>query len=361
MAKQESIAPYKQRRILLRGTGFAKNESRADRPSPEASPAPRLPGCVIGPADDRHTHMTGRVVTGFGFSSTADEVLADVDLAGRRAIVTGGASGIGAETARALAAVGAEITIAVRRPAAAEPIAAQIRSSTGNPLVRVRELDLADLDSVRDFTAEWKEPLHILVNNAGIMAVPDLQRSANGQEIQFSTNFLGHFMLTTGLHNALAAANGARVVCLSSSGHMMSPVIVDDLNYNFRPYDPWTAYGQSKTADILMAVEVNRRWWVEGINANALNPGAISTNLQRYTGGLVTPVEKRKSVQQGAATSVLLAASPVLDGIGGRYFEDCNEAPLVTRRPSDFSGGVAPYALNPATAERLWTIAAELI
>jgi NAD(P)-dependent dehydrogenase (short-subunit alcohol dehydrogenase family) len=203
--------------------------------------------------------------------------------------------------------------------------------------------------------------LHILVNNAGIMAVPDFQVTAQGFELQFGTNFLGHFALTTGLHGALAAAEGARVVSLSSSGHTFSPVIFDDINFAFVPYTPFGAYGQSKTANALLSVGVTQRWRGDGIVSNALNPGAIATGLQKHTGGLKTPVERRKTVQQGAATSVLLAASPLVAGVSGRYFEDCNEAALLARRPTDFSGGVAPYALDPANAERLWDLAERLI
>jgi NAD(P)-dependent dehydrogenase (short-subunit alcohol dehydrogenase family) len=182
------------------------------------------------------------------------------------------------------------------------------------------------------------------------MALPTLERTAEGWEIQFATNFLGHFALLLQLHDALAAAGGARVVSLSSSANMISPVLFDDLHFRFLPYEPFVAYGQSKTACVLLAVEATRRWRHEGIFANALNPGAIATNLQKHTGGLKTPPERRKSVQQGAATSVLLAASPLLAGIGGRYFEDCNESAVVSQRPTDFSGGVAPYALDPLNA-----------
>jgi NAD(P)-dependent dehydrogenase (short-subunit alcohol dehydrogenase family) len=304
--------------------------------------------------------MTELVRTPFGFASTAVDVLAGVELAGRTAVVTGAASGLGIEIARALAGAGAEVVMAVRRPRAAQPVADEIARSVGNRAVTVRTLDLADQASVRRFAADWEGPLHILVNNAGIMALPELTRTAEGWEMQFATNFLGHFTLTVGLHDALAKARGARVVSLSSSGHLLCPVVFDDLHYRFRPYDPWTAYGQSKTADILLAVEATRRWLPDGIFANAVNPGAIATNLQKHTGGLRTPVELRKTPPQGAATPVLLAASPLLDGIGGRYFEDSNESPIVAERPADFSGGLAPYAVDPGNAERLWTVATEL-
>jgi NAD(P)-dependent dehydrogenase (short-subunit alcohol dehydrogenase family) len=307
------------------------------------------------------TSMLERVATPFGFESTADEVLRGVDLGGKRAVVTGGASGIGTETARALAAAGAEVTLAVRRVDAGEAVAQGIRSSTGNPRVFVRALDLLDQKSVAAFVAAWDGPLHILVNNAAVMALPELERTPQGWEVQFATNFLGHFALTVGLHGALAATGRARIVSLSSSANLISPVLFDDLNFSFMPYAPFVAYGQSKTANVLLAVEATRRWAKDGILANALNPGAIATNLQRHTGGLKTPPEHRKSIQQGAATSILLAASPFLDGIGGRYFEDCNEAPVVRQRPTDFGGGVAPYAIDPGNAQRLWLVASELV
>src|SRR6201997_334580 len=298
--------------------------------------------------------------TPFGHHSTASEVIDGVDLSGRRAIVTGAGSGIGTETARALASAGAEVVLAVRRPQAAGEIAAGIAGSTGNTKVAVRALDLADQSSVRGFAAAWDQPLHILVNNAGIMAVPEPERTREGWEMQFATNFLGHFALTTGLHDALAEAHGARVVSVSSSGNLFSPGVFDDLHFDFRSYDPLAAYGQSKTADALLAVEDNRRLSGEGRYAHALNPGAIATGLQKHTGGLKTPKERQKTVQQGAATSVLLAASPLLDKVGGRYFEDCNEAATVTRRPADYAG-VAWYALDPANAERLWDTALDLL
>ena len=305
--------------------------------------------------------MKERIKTPFGFRSTVDDVIDGIDLSGKYSIVTGGSSGIGIETARALAKAGANVTLAVRKTDAGEEIAANIRISTGNPNVRVARLDLSDQSSVRQFATDWRGALHILVNNAGIMALPKLERSSEGWELQFATNFLGHFGLTLGLHNALAAARGARIVSVSSSGSLIAPVIFDDLHFNFLPYEPFVAYSQSKTACVLLAVEATRRWAAEGIFANALNPGAIATNLQKHTGGLRTPPELRKTPQQGAATSVLLAVSPLLDGLGGRYFEDCNEAAIVSRRPTDFSGGVAPYALDPANAERLWNIATQLL
>ncbi|WP_028921537.1 SDR family NAD(P)-dependent oxidoreductase [Pseudonocardia acaciae] len=302
------------------------------------------------------------VRTPFGFTSTAAEVADGVDLGGRRAVVTGAASGIGVETARALAGAGAEVTLAVRDAAAGERTAEDIAASTGNDAIRVAALDLSDPASVAAFVASWAGPLHVLVNNAGVMACPE-SRTPAGWELQFATNHLGHFALATGLHAALASAGGARVVSVSSSGHQVSPVIFDDLHFVFRPYDPWLAYGQSKTANVLFAVEATRRWAGDGITANAVMPGAIYTNLQRHTGGVGTgrtPADQFKSVQQGAATSVLVAASPLLEGVGGRYFADCNEAETVDRRTGTL-GGVARYALDPANAERLWAVSEELL
>jgi NAD(P)-dependent dehydrogenase (short-subunit alcohol dehydrogenase family) len=302
-----------------------------------------------------------RLTTPFGFHSTASEVIQGINLSGKQAIVTGGASGIGIETARALAEVGATVTLAVRHPESATSVVADLCRSTGNPNIHVQNLDLADLRSVNAFATAWQGPLHMLINNAGVMAIPELEKTQQGFEQQFGVNFLGHFALTYGLSQALVAAKGARVVSLSSSGHHLSPVNFDDLNYDFIPYTPFGAYGQSKTANALLAVAITRHWGGDGIFCNAVNPGAIATGLQKYTGGLQTPVERRKTPQQGAATSVLLAASPYVEGVGGIYFEDCNEAHRITRRPTDFSGGVAPYALDVENAERLWRVALKLL
>jgi NAD(P)-dependent dehydrogenase (short-subunit alcohol dehydrogenase family) len=321
------------------------------------------------------------ITTPFGAESTAAEVVAGIDLTGRRAIVTGGASGIGIETARALAGAGAEVTLAVRNVEAGERAAAQITRTTGTrttgarttgteatgskPVLTAR-LDLADQASVAAFAAAWDGPLHILVNNAGIMAAP-LMRTPEGWEMQFATNHLGHFALATRLHGVLAAAGSARVVSVSSSAHLRSPVVFEDIHFLERPYEPWAAYGQSKTANVLFAVEATRRWAGDGITVNALMPGGIRTGLQRY----VTDEELErlrgqsggggaswKTPEQGAATSVLVATSPLLDGIGGRYFEDCNEAGL--NEPGS-RRGVAAYALDPGSAVLLWQVSADML
>lgn len=306
--------------------------------------------------------MTQKTTTPFGFESTADDVIRGVDLTGKRAVITGATSGLGVETARVLAAAGAQVLLGVRRLDAGRTIAEELRETTGNDAIEAAPLDLADLASVSAFARAYDGPLHILVNNAGVMALPDLRRSAQGCEMQFASNFLGHFMLVTELRTALAAAGGARIVSVSSTGHLFSPVVFDDLHYRFRPYDPWTAYGQSKTADVLLAVEVTARWSDDGIVANALNPGAIATGLQKHTGGLRTPEQFRKTVPQGASTSVLLAASPLVEGWGGRYFENNNEADVVRERAEDLgrAGGVAEYALDGDNARRLWRVATAL-
>jgi len=309
---------------------------------------------------------SNRFTTPFGAQSTAAEVIAGIDLIGKRAIVTGGASGIGVETARALASAGAEVTLAVRNVEAGVRTVKDIVASTGNKEVLVAPVDLADPASVAAFAVRWDGPLHILVNNAGVMAAP-LTRTAQGWELQFATNHLGHFALATGLHEALAAAGNARVVSVSSSGHRRSPVVFSDIHFLQRPYDPWLAYGQSKTANVLFAVEATRRWAADGIAVNALMPGGIRTGLQRYVsqdeldrmvaqaGGLTGA--RWKTPEQGAATSVLLAASPLLDGISGRYFEDCNEA----GPPIDARHGVAAYALDPDAAARLWRVSIDTL
>jgi NAD(P)-dependent dehydrogenase (short-subunit alcohol dehydrogenase family) len=303
-----------------------------------------------------------KITTPFGFESTAEEVIHGVDLTGKRAVVTGATSGLGIETARALAAAGAEVLLGVRRLGAGKKVAEELRQNTGNDAIEAAPLDLSDLASVSAFARACKGPLHILINNAGVMALPELQRSQLGCEMQFASNFLGHFALVVGLRTHLAAAGGARVVSVSSTGHLFSPVVFDDLHYRFRPYDPMTAYGQSKTATVLMAVEATAQWADDGIVSNALNPGAIATGLQKHTGGLRTPKEFQKTVEQGASTSVLLAASPLVAGIGGRYFENNNEAEVVTERAETLgrASGVASYALDGDNAGRLWREATAL-
>jgi NAD(P)-dependent dehydrogenase (short-subunit alcohol dehydrogenase family) len=308
----------------------------------------------------------------FGASTTAAEIIDGVDLHGRRAVVTGASSGIGVETARALAAAGADVTLAVRNTDAGDRVAARLEAELPpkSGQLTVGRLDLADRSTVETFVADWTGPLHILVNNAGVMAPPELTRTPDGRETQFGVNHLGHFALATGLHPALAAADGARIVSVASIGHLFSPVVFGDLDYRFRPYDPWTSYGQSKTANVLFAVGAAERWADDGITANALMPGNIAdTSLARHmdmqqvadfiaSGELALPPQK--TVQQGAATSVLLAASPTVDGITGCYFEDCAQAEPVTERAGAVAG-VAPYALDRENADRLWALSESLV
>jgi NAD(P)-dependent dehydrogenase (short-subunit alcohol dehydrogenase family) len=308
--------------------------------------------------------ITTRVTSPFGFESTAAEVIDGIDLHGRRALVTGAASGIGVETARALASAGAETVIAARDLAAAERTAADIRATTGNPAVSVARLDLLDRGSVDQLVRDLAAPLHILVNNAGVMAVPELRRSPEGHELQFATNHLGHFRLALGLLPALRAAGGARVVSVSSRAHLNSPVVFDDIDFRDRRYDPALAYAQSKTANVLFAVAAARRWGGDGIEVNALHPGAIAdSNLSRY----YDPAELAalrssgrytfKTLAQGAATSVYVATSPRLNGVAGRYFENCQEdTPDDPTAAGTDAAGVAAYALDPEAAERLWTV-----
>ncbi len=315
--------------------------------------------------------MTTLVTTPFSAQTTAADVLAGVDLTGQRIIVTGGAAGIGIETAAALAAAGAEVTLAVRNLQAGQQAAAQITETTSSKQVFAAPLDLADQGSVADFVAAWDGPLDVLVNNAGLMAAPEM-RTPQGWEMQFATNHFGHFALANGLHRALAAAarhapGQSRVVSVSSSAHLGSSIVFDDIHFRQRPYEPWSAYAQSKTANVLFAVEATKRWAADGIAVNALMPGAIRTGLQRYVSddeldrmrkasGGAAP--NWKTPQQGAATSVLLAASPLVEGVSGKYFEDCNEAgpnQPGTRR------GVAPHALDPEAAARLWDVSEQTL
>jgi NAD(P)-dependent dehydrogenase (short-subunit alcohol dehydrogenase family) len=309
--------------------------------------------------------------TTYGPTTTAGEIVADVDLHGRRVVVTGASSGIGVETAHALASTGAEVTLAVRNLEAGRKVAAEIAEKlpSGAAAPQVAPLDLADPASVAGFVRAWTGPLHILVNNAGVMALPKLTLTPAGYEMQFATNHLGHFALTTGLHQWLAAAEGARVVAVSSIGHLFGPVVFDDLHYRFRPYDQWTSYGQSKSAIVLFAVGAAQRWAGDGIAVNALMPGNIAStalarhlgpddlaNLGKETDLALPPV---KTIEQGAATSVLMAASPEVEGVTGRYYEDCAEAPVIHEREGHI-GGVAPYVLDRDNADRLWQISEEL-
>ncbi|MFH8342485.1 SDR family NAD(P)-dependent oxidoreductase [Streptomyces sp. AM6-12] len=306
-----------------------------------------------------------KIGSGFGATSTADEVLAGIDLSGKLALVTGGYSGIGLETTRSLVRAGAEVVVPARRPETAEWALA------GLPGVEVDELDLGDLDSVRGFAERFLasgRSLDIVIDSAGIMACPET-RVGDGWEAQFATNHLGHFALVNRLWPAIAPG-GARVVSVSSRGHHASGIRWDDVHWR-RGYDKWGAYGQAKTANVLFAVHLDRLGRDAGVRAFALHPGGILTPLQRHLaqeemiergwidehGNLLHP-EAFKTPQQGAATQVWAATSPQLDGLGGLYLEDCDIAELAPE--GDAREGVKGWAIDPEQAARLWTLSAEL-
>jgi len=315
------------------------------------------------------------ITTAFAADSTADDVLREIDLAGVRAIVTGGSSGIGVETARALAAAGAEVTLAVRNTDAGSRVAEEIQRSSGAIRPRVVRLDLANRQTVTNFIDAWNGPLHLLINNAGLVT-SGLERTTEGWELQFATNHLGHFALAVGLHDALALGaaerDGARIVSLSSTAHMRSGVDFDDVHFERRAYDPQIAYAQSKTANSLFAVEATRRWASDGIVANAVNPGGVATGLQRnfsvkqresLDAAAAAGVFAYKTIEQGAATSLVAAVVPEFAHTGGHYLDDAQEAYTVPNdvNLADHPHGVKEWALDPALAERLWEVSTGLI
>ncbi len=313
------------------------------------------------------------ITTPFTATSTTDDVTAGIRLDGLRAIVTGASSGLGAETARSLAAAGADVVLAVRDRRAGEVVAAGIASSTGRTPPNVRELDLADQASVARFLDDWNLPLHLLVANAGVVT-GGLERTMEGWELQLATNHLGHFALTTGLRDALrrgADEQGeARVVVLSSTAHMRAGIDFDDLHFRRRPYDPQIAYAQSKTANVLFAVEATRRWADDAVYANAVNPGGIATGLQRnFTAQQRASLDAAeaagaftyKTVAQGAATTLVAAVRPEFSRTGGHYLNDSQEAPTVGNDANlvEHPHGVKQWALDPEIAQRLWLVSAE--
>lgn len=309
-----------------------------------------------------------RLGSGFGAGSTAAEVLAGIDLTGRTAVVTGGYSGLGYETVKALAGAGAQVTVPARRPALAQTVLGEL-----GPAVQVAELDLSDLASVHDFAERYLaagRSLDLLINNAAIMASP-LIRVGPGWESQFATNHLGHYVLTNLLWPVLTADGGARVISLSSSGRKLSGVRFDDPQFE-QGYDKWLAYGQAKTANSLLAVQLDARGAGDGVRAFAVHPGGIMTQLQRHlpraemiafgwmdeTGNVE---ERFKSAEQGAATSTWAATSDRLAGLGGAHCEDCDIAePTVPGSPGARIAGVNAHAVDPVAAERLWALSAEL-
>ncbi len=302
----------------------------------------------------------------FHAKSTAAEVISGIDLTGKYAIVTGGYSGIGIETVRAIAGAGAEVLVPARDVARAKDALKPIPGKIG-----VASLDLSDLASVRKFAGDVVaagRPVHLLINNAGVMACPET-RVGPGWELQFATNHIGHFVLTNAVAPLLKAAKGARVVCLSSTGHKISPIRWDDIHFTKDPYNKWAAYGQSKTANALFARDLNRRMKNDGVEAFSVHPGGIMTPLQRHlqqeemvalgwigADGQMSDLVKAmfKTPDQGASTTVWAATSALLKGKGGVYCENCEIATL--------GGADAPrwamvqsHACDPELAARLWT------
>jgi NAD(P)-dependent dehydrogenase (short-subunit alcohol dehydrogenase family) len=305
--------------------------------------------------------------SGFGYRSSASEVVDGIDLSGKLAIVTGGYSGLGIETVRALVGAGARVVVPARRRATAE------EALEGIDAVEVDELDLADQASVRAFAERFlatDRSLDLLINNAGIMATPET-RVGPGWESQFATNHLGHFTLTNLLWPRLVATGDARVVALSSRGHKRSDIRYDDLMFE-RGYDKWAAYGQSKTANALFAVQLDALGQSSGVRAFSAHPGPIMTPLQRHLSpeflreqGWVDDEgnlsERFKTPEQGAATATWAATSPQLDGMGGVYCENVDIAEVtVPGSPTAEEAGVNAYAVDPANAVRLWAVSAAL-
>jgi NAD(P)-dependent dehydrogenase (short-subunit alcohol dehydrogenase family) len=319
------------------------------------------------------------IPSGFGFETTATEALAGRNLKGKVAIVTGGYSGIGTETTRVLANAGATVIVPVRTPEKAK------ETVKGIPNLDLEPMDLGDPKSIDAFAKKFIDsgrPLHFLINSAGIMALPQVTRDARGYEAQFATNHLGHFQLTARLWPALKKAKGARVVSVSSRGHQRSGVDFDDPNFDRRPYDKWMAYGQSKTANVLFAVALDKRGEAHHVRAFGVHPGGIHTDLARHLSdddykamgidrssgtfrGIATAGSQPanpmrfKSVEQGAATQVWCATSAQLDGMGGVYCEDVEIASPIAADATSTSG-VKPWAVNPELAERLWTLSEKL-
>jgi NAD(P)-dependent dehydrogenase (short-subunit alcohol dehydrogenase family) len=304
----------------------------------------------------------------FGAETTASEVVEGIDLSGKSVVVTGASGGLGAETARALASRGARVTLTARDVGKAAKVADEIKASTGNASVDVMELHLDRPASVREFARAFREErdrLDLLINNAGIMACP-LERTEEGWELQFATNHLGHFLLAGLLAPLLRA--GARVVSVSSRGHRFSPVVFDDIHFESRPYEKWEAYGQSKTANVLFAVELDRRLRERGVRAFGLHPGAIMTELGRHLSPEdIQELQSRapsgnfvwKPVPAGAATSVWAATAPELEGHGGIYLEDCHVARA--RRSETDDEGYEEWAVDPEAAARLWRVSEETL
>jgi NAD(P)-dependent dehydrogenase (short-subunit alcohol dehydrogenase family) len=304
----------------------------------------------------------------FSQHSTTDEVIAGVDLRGKTAVVTGASAGLGIETVKTLAGAGARVVMVARDPARLEAAVDAVRQQHADAALETRLMDLADLASIRAAADDLRQrfpAIHILINNAGVMACP-FERTRDGFELQFGTNHLGHFLLSCLLAPALLAAAPARVVTLSSAGHKFAGIDFEDPNYQHRDYEKWQAYGQSKTANALFSVALNKRLSGRGVTANAVHPGMIVTELGRHLDRSdIESLQSRASEQQqqfksipaGAATSVWAATSPDLDGRGGLYLEDCQ----VGQEEQGESSGYTEYALEPRAAEALWRLSEELV
>lgn len=311
----------------------------------------------------------------FNAESTTDQVLEGISLAGKTAVVTGASSGLGIETARALAAAGASVMMVARNPERLEAAAETLRSAVPEGQFDTALADLADLDSIRtgcaDILARCPK-IHLLVNNAGVMACP-LLRTAQGFEMQFGSNHLGHFLFTCLLLPAMLAAaeeseQECRIVSLSSAGHRLGAVNFEDPNYNQREYNKWEAYGQAKTANALFAVALDQRLKSRGIRAFSVHPGVIVTDLGRHLDeqdmkDLISSLPEGeemtyKSTEQGSATSVWAATSPELEGRGGLYLEDCQVA---ERGAPGARGGVQDYAIDPDGAQQLWAVSEDFV
>ena len=311
----------------------------------------------------------------FGFESTADEVLEGKDLSGRTALVTGGYSGLGQETARAMAAKGAHIILSGRDATKLSAAADAIAEQTGAK-VDTLKCDLASLDSIRKAAEEANErfeKIDLLINNAGVMAC-DQAKTADGFEMQFGTNHVGHFLLTNLLVPLLEKGERPRIVNLSSRGHHIAPVDFDDPNFESRDYDKWVSYGQSKTANVLFAVGLEKRLSDKGIHAYSLHPGGIMTNLGRHMSDqdmadLMERIRKNaeergetpepfKTIPQGAATTCWAATAEELEGSGGLYCENCHVA---DQDDESTGGGVRSYAIDPDKADRLWSMSEEMV
>ncbi|SEP81790.1 NADP-dependent 3-hydroxy acid dehydrogenase YdfG [Devosia sp. YR412] len=311
------------------------------------------------------THLQHPIGSPFSAASTAAEVAKGIDLTGKTAIVTGGHSGIGLETVRALAGAGAQVIVPARDPQRS----AEALSGIAN--VEIDQLDLSDAASIAGLGARVVasgRTIDALINGAGIMAAP-LSRDADGHESQFATNHLGHFRLTAALWPALLRSGDARVISVSSRGHQIAGVDFDDIDFIIRPYDKWVAYGQSKTANALFALGLDAGGKAVGVRAFSLHPGQVLTGLARHLseeeiagfdardehGNVrVDPARGMKTVPQAAATSVWAATSAQLAGMGGVYLEDCDIAAINTAEAG--RKGVAPWAADYALAERLWQV-----